>query len=181
MRASGGYDKTLLDYPPNIGPMARGMSGEVYVHRGLEEALNIDRNSFNETHPHFVKLREVIYSRLGVPGQTGITQEIRQRSRRHREAERGERATSQLRDLVRRAERASRRKLKFVARDGAESPVDLDVQRGEVRVNQMHDTVPKSMVARTEFFRVLLAVEMFNKLGPAPGDDPGLTGWLRRF
>ena len=62
--AIGTYDPTLLTFPKIPAPRFYWLSGEIYVEGGLELALNIDRDSFNEIHPHFVKLKEVIHNLL---------------------------------------------------------------------------------------------------------------------
>ena len=62
--AIGTYDQTLFEYPKIPAPPFYWISGEIYVEKGLEFALNIDRDSFNEIHPHFVKLKEIIHALL---------------------------------------------------------------------------------------------------------------------
>ena len=62
--AVGTYDATLFNYPQIPNPRFNWISGEIDVEGGLEFALNIDRASFNEMHPHFVKLKEVIHELL---------------------------------------------------------------------------------------------------------------------
>ena len=62
--AVGTYDATLFNYPQVPNPRFNWISGEIDVEGGLEFALNIDRASFNEMHPHFVKLKEVIHEQL---------------------------------------------------------------------------------------------------------------------
>jgi len=63
--AIGSYDKSLLGYPKSEGPKMAMVSGEIYVDEGLEEALNIDRNSFRETDLHYLKLQEIVWKRFG--------------------------------------------------------------------------------------------------------------------
>lgn len=62
--AIGTYDQTFFEYPKIPAPPFYWISGEIYVEKGLEFALNIDRDSFNEIHPHFVKLKEIIHNLL---------------------------------------------------------------------------------------------------------------------
>jgi hypothetical protein len=49
----GYYDPSMLDYRFNEGPRAKWVTSEIYVDEGLEDALNIDRDSFNRFHPEF--------------------------------------------------------------------------------------------------------------------------------
>ena len=53
----GYYDQSMLDYRSNEGPRSRWLTGEIYVDKGLEDALNIDRDSFNRFHPEFRALQ----------------------------------------------------------------------------------------------------------------------------
>ncbi len=62
--AIGTYDQTFFEFPKIPAPPFYWISGEIYVEEGLEFALNIDRDSFNEIHPHFVKLKEIIHALL---------------------------------------------------------------------------------------------------------------------
>jgi len=63
--AIGSYDKSLLGYPKSEGPKMTMVSGEIYVDEGLEEALNIDRNSFRETDLHYLELQRIVWKRFG--------------------------------------------------------------------------------------------------------------------
>ena len=81
--AIGSYDPALIDYPKIEGPRFNWISGEVYVNEGLEDALNIDRDSFNEMHPHFVRLQRDFHARLKeVFSQAGRGTQARSRARR---------------------------------------------------------------------------------------------------
>lgn len=60
----GYYDNSLLDYRINEGPRSRWLTGEIYVDEGLEDALNIDRDSFNRFHPEFRAVQEHVHNIL---------------------------------------------------------------------------------------------------------------------
>jgi hypothetical protein len=78
----GSYDKTLLNFPQSAGPIVSGITGEIYVEEGLETALNIDRNSFRETDPHYLALQEAIFKKLtGKREQGGVLLDARYRSK----------------------------------------------------------------------------------------------------
>ena len=62
--AIGTYDPILFKFPSIPTPRFNWLSGEIYIEEGLEFALNIDRDSFNELHPHFVKLKEITHDLL---------------------------------------------------------------------------------------------------------------------
>lgn len=62
----GLYDHTLLNFS-SVNPTSRAgqISGEIYIEEGLEEALNVDRNSFRETDAEYLALQEFIWKHLG--------------------------------------------------------------------------------------------------------------------
>ena len=61
----GGYDSTFLKYYKEIETIrSRWVSGEIFVDEGLESALNIDRDSFNEHDEHFKVLQSYLHDRL---------------------------------------------------------------------------------------------------------------------
>lgn len=61
----GGYDSTFLKYYKEIVTIrSRWVSGEIFVDEGLESALNIDRDSFNEHDEHFKKLQLFLHKEL---------------------------------------------------------------------------------------------------------------------
>ena len=176
-----GYESDMLKYPRNLGPMTGGMTGEVYIDRGLEEALNIDRNSFNETHKHFVRLQEVLFRHLGVPNKSGITTDIRERSRIRQYVLQQDKALDYLELLTRRLSRSISDDWCLKIDDGIDSPLVLDVSNSKVTINLDHDTVPSSQAAKHEFFRVCLVARLAEALGPPSGEDDALVGWLRKL
>lgn len=62
--AVGYYDPSMLDYRYNEGPRTRWVTGEIYVEEGLEDALNIDRDSFNRFHPEFRMIQDYLHKLL---------------------------------------------------------------------------------------------------------------------
>lgn len=62
--AIGYYDGSLLDYRFNEGPRSKWLTGEIYVDEGLEDALNVDRDSFNRFHPQFRAVQQHVHEIL---------------------------------------------------------------------------------------------------------------------
>lgn len=62
--AIGKADKNFMDYPWAEKMYMTWTFGEVYVDEGLEDALNINRNSFAINHPHYMYLRKYIHDLL---------------------------------------------------------------------------------------------------------------------
>jgi hypothetical protein len=60
----GYYDSSMLDYRINEGPRSRWVTGEIYIDEGLEDALNVDRDSFNRFHPEFRALQTTVHELL---------------------------------------------------------------------------------------------------------------------
>jgi len=80
--AIGYYDSTLLDYRINEGPRSRWVTGEVFVREGLENALNIDRDSFNQFHPEFRVVQEFVHSQAKTRLFAEVYKKIAERSER---------------------------------------------------------------------------------------------------
>jgi Histidine kinase-, DNA gyrase B-, and HSP90-like ATPase len=60
----GYYDPSMLDYRFNEGPRAKWLTGEIFVDEGLEDALNIDRDSFNKFHPEYRTIQTFVHDIL---------------------------------------------------------------------------------------------------------------------
>ena len=58
------FDKTFLNYQVRERNRVTHLVAEVFVSNGLEEALNIDRESFNSAHPHFQILLNWVHNAL---------------------------------------------------------------------------------------------------------------------
>jgi hypothetical protein len=60
----GIHDATLMKYDKIEAPRDNWLTGEIYVEEGLESALNIDRDSFNENDEHYYILKEELHKFL---------------------------------------------------------------------------------------------------------------------
>ncbi|MHC8334742.1 ATP-binding protein [Pseudomonas sp. LB3P25] len=58
------FDSAFLDYQISEQTRLRQLSGEVFAIKGLDSALNIDRESFNIAHPHFQYLKRWMHNAL---------------------------------------------------------------------------------------------------------------------
>jgi hypothetical protein len=58
------FDDQFLKYQVSEQTRLRQITAEVYILRGLDAALNIDRESFNVAHPHYQFLRKWIHHSL---------------------------------------------------------------------------------------------------------------------
>ncbi|MGH9873585.1 MAG: ATP-binding protein [Pyrinomonadaceae bacterium] len=62
--AIGSYDTTLMSYPYGEGPRYHMVSSELMIEQGFEDALNIDRDSFNALDPHYLRMQAYLHSLL---------------------------------------------------------------------------------------------------------------------
>ena len=82
--AIGSYDNSLMYYPRAEGPRFSMVSMEIFVEQGFEDALNIDRDSFNGLDPHYMRVQAFIHSMMETIFPEIWTEE-KERNRRHRE------------------------------------------------------------------------------------------------
>jgi hypothetical protein len=63
--ASGAlFDRTFMNYQVSEQTRLRQITAEVFVHEGLDGAINLDRESFNFAHPHYQYLVKWLHSAL---------------------------------------------------------------------------------------------------------------------
>lgn len=82
--ASGtGFDSTFMQYQVSELTRLRQIVCEVHVHEGFDSALNIDRESYNQSSPHAVFLARWLHSALRqlATAQKKLAAEIREASR----------------------------------------------------------------------------------------------------
>jgi hypothetical protein len=58
------FDPTFMRYQVSEQTRLRQITCEIFVHEGLDGALNIDRESFNHAHPHAVYITKWLHSAL---------------------------------------------------------------------------------------------------------------------
>jgi len=78
--AIGYYDQSMLDYRYNEGPRSRWVTGEIFVEEGLEDALNVDRDSFNRFHPEFKALQAHVHEVLHKQVFPAVYEKLKERS-----------------------------------------------------------------------------------------------------
>ena len=60
-----GFDESFMKYPSYLNQLMKNwVSGEIYITKGLEDAMNIDRKSFRITHPHYLALQNFLHQYL---------------------------------------------------------------------------------------------------------------------
>lgn len=58
------FERTFLNYLVSEQTRLRQITAEIYVHEGLDSAINIDRESFNYSHPHFLFVQKWLHGAL---------------------------------------------------------------------------------------------------------------------
>jgi len=155
------YDRSLLNYPKSEGPMASGISGEIYVEEGLEGALNIDRNSFRESDPHYLKLQEVLFDRLGAPH--GITMDVRRRSQARSDEVWQAKVEDQHSRIARVIKRVTGEEYQIVRLEEAgDTPIRIAKDAGRIYIYE-NPIFPRRKAERLAMERMLILFEMANQ------------------
>lgn len=164
--AIGMYDKSLLNYPMQQGPRMAMLSGEIYVEEGLEDALNVDRNSFRETDPHYIKLQEVVYRRLGGDKETktpGIFSDISKYSRERNVARQMKEEVQAREEVLANIEALLGISFEIEScKDESLVPIEVDMDNGRIVIYEGHPIFPRAKAARRLFERILITYELAN-------------------
>lgn len=77
------FDATFMRYQVSEQTRLRQITCELFVHEGLDSALNIDRESFNNAHPHAVFITKWLHSALRqlATAQKRLAGEVREQNR----------------------------------------------------------------------------------------------------
>jgi hypothetical protein len=141
--AIGSYDPTFLKYPKIEGPRFNWLSGEIFVEKGLEYALNIDRDSFNEVHPHYVRLQRIVHHVLA-EAFSEASQGVRDRSRSKRLATWRARRDA-LREVVQSELGGD---FSIIESDATLAAITIDPLRKLLAVNPQSEMWPRSQARR---------------------------------
>jgi hypothetical protein len=146
--AVGLYDTTYLQYPFYEGYKFNQLTGELYA-SGLSGALNIDRNSFNETDDRYVQLSVWLHAKL----QKEVFPKIKQIQKAPAAKRRQENQAFLKRILSEIAKSFSKKKSIHLRALGADDPL-ITLDRNELIINTEHPDGKGSGVKRE---KVLLA------------------------
>ncbi len=154
--AIGTYDPTLFAYPSVPTPRFNWLSGEIYVNAGLESALNIDRDSFNEMDPHFVKLKEIIHSLLKKEAFPKASWAQRSRSQRT-QADRENKKQASIQSLIR---QELGNNYTLTSTNEKPLPLTIDTETKMIFENDQSILLPKSKSKRDLLQRIAHAYEI---------------------
>jgi hypothetical protein len=153
--AVGPYDQTFLNYPKLEGPRFNWVSSEIYVQEGLEHALNIDRDSFNQIHPHFVKVQQIVHRLLKEVFSEASKGTTERSQKKH---------VSQLKTkqsaIVNLLSSELGSKFEVKETKDNEYPLTIDPEKKRVLVNQASMLLPKSKAKKEAAQLVAYAFEL---------------------
>jgi len=158
--AIGGYDSSCLDYESVQGFRFDWVSGEIYVDQGLEEALNVDRYSFNEVHPHYLTLQKEVH-RILEKGK--VFSEARRASEaKHKLSTRTltKEGDKEFLKLVRGILEVSYRIHRIEEYAPGDKPLEVQPRKGLLIVHDKHPLWPKRKSERWIAERVLMSFKL---------------------
>lgn len=155
--AIGKYDLNWMQYQQSMGPRLVLTSGELYVYRGLEDALLIDRDRFRETDKNFKKFRDVVHQVL-YKAFGGATTRSRRRSaiEQKQKAETfKEKMDSKVATYLRSTHRRKPLSL-AIEKEANNPPFYIDTKTGRVVVNEGHSIFRKLKANEREIVEAFL-------------------------
>lgn len=107
------FDKTFLGYQVSEQTRLRQITAEIFVTQGLDEAINLDRESFNYAHPHYQYLVKWLHNA------------IRQLTNKHKEVGKGIRELNLREAGARHREALEQRVIAMLKERGDEDAVEV--------------------------------------------------------
>jgi len=156
--AIGKYDINWMQYQQSMGPRLVLTSGELYVYRGLEDALLIDRDRFRETDKNFKRFRDIVHKVLR-ESFGGATTRSRARSAIEREQKAEtfkEKMDSKVAIYLRPTHRRKQLSLAIEKEDKNNPPFYIDSKNGRVVVNEGHGIFRKLKASEKEIVDAFL-------------------------
>lgn len=129
----GGYDSTFMKYYKQVETIrSKWVSGEIFVDTGLESALNIDRDSFNEHEEHYKFIQRFIHNKLD-----DVFDEARQTSNDQNEVKRKDKVDKINKTISEYLKTETKGQLRLVQRNLSDEDkvVIIDKKKGIVTLN----------------------------------------------
>jgi len=92
------YDERFMDYQTAELNRLKQITGEVFILKGMDPALNIDRESFNVSHPHYQYVAKWVHN--SIRQITNLLKEIGKKSINHEQASLRMKANSALAERI---------------------------------------------------------------------------------
>jgi hypothetical protein len=155
--AIGSYDINWMKYQKHMGPRLGLTTGEIYVYKGLDDALLIDRDRFRETDPNYRRFRELIHAVVkesfgGATSRSRVRSKIEKQKQAKTFREKIEVKVSQY------LSRGERRKGVTLELEelGNRPPFLLDKRQGRVVLNSAHKVFRKLKPSEREIVEAFL-------------------------
>ena len=155
--AIGSYDLNWMKYQTHVGPRLGLTTGEIYVYKGLDDALLIDRDRFRETDENYKRFREIVHAKVK-ESFGGATSRSRARSAKEKESQAKtfhERVEVKVSQYLSRAQRAKPVSLELEDL-GNKPPFILDKREGKVILNSGHKIFKKLKPGEKEIVEAFL-------------------------
>lgn len=163
------YDDSCLNFPELQALRLQQVSSEIFIHKGLEEAFNIDRKSFRETDPQYRLLQSYFTARLMDLFRRSYKWGRIRRDAKHQK--RQKEYEVELGNFVRRITK-NEFAIRYNDRE-ASDPVTIDKQKKILNINR-HPIWPRPQYERQILEGVLLCLEIARKTFSE-------QDWYRRF
>ncbi len=127
----GGYDSTFMKYYKQVETIrSKWVSGEIFVDAGLEAALNIDRDSFNEHEEHYKALQKFIHEVFDT-----VFDETNKAAIKKREVVKEKKLTIQSKKLKDYVIEASKGRYELKEDENIDKSLEIDSRRGVITIN----------------------------------------------
>ena len=165
-----GFDNTFMDYPNYTDQLFMNwVSGELYVESGLEEAMNIDRQSFRETHPSYIALQEYMHKLLRETVFGKIVYGLYKEGRSERDEEKRDKIEAKLKEIIG-AKNITFNEVKVDKKDISNSiPLKIETKGNEAFVTFYKDT--KSKYSKSEWNKLQNIFIIFETAFKESGGD----------
>lgn len=146
--AIGTYDNSLMYYPHAEGPRFSMVSMEFFIEEGFEDALNIDRDSFNGLDPHYVRVQSFVHSMMRTIFPEIWTEEKERNKRRREELKKV--SQQKLLGAINRTSAAApmRRVAVNEPQNASESDAPVQFRKGQIEVTSSHPLLGPALKRR---------------------------------
>lgn len=164
----GDYDLACLGYEKVQGFRRDWLSGEIFVEKGLEDALNVDRHSFNEVNPHYLALQRQLHQLLTEQVFPAALRASAYSAKSRADVDQG---TGDL-VLVEGAQKVTKVRYKLTrsdtrSKDGA--PISVNADKKTIKIYQ-HSVWPKNRIAKSAAERIMIAFMLARLHTESPED-----------
>jgi len=121
------FDETFMKYPTSEQTRLRQITAEIFITKGLDAALNIDRESFNFAHPHYQYV------------STWVHNSLRQFATKHKSIGKKIRESKQQKESIQTIdafERFVQKRLREIKADSDIDPMSVDFIKEPLDIHQ---------------------------------------------